>query len=174
MYLTKMRFKLAAECPRKLFYAAQPALYADQSSGDPFLEALKAGGFQVGELAKLMFPDGIEVTATGHDRFGLPQSSTTTARSIALGPLAWVHLGSLYLVACAAGHPTCPRRARSSPDPGQERWHQTMKNRILLDRVRIKRGTVQHCRMMNHHNATTKFPVDGPDYPLTSPSLNIN
>lgn len=173
MYLTKSRFKQAAECQTKLYYAVRPDIYADQGRDDAFLEALKAGGFQVGALAKFMVPGSVEVTATGHDRFGLPQSSTTPARSIALGPLAWVHLGSLCLMACAAEHPECPRHARSSPDPGQKRWHQTMKNRILLDRVRIKRRTVQHCCLMHHHNAATKFPADGPDYPLTSPSLNL-
>ena len=67
MYLTKSRFNQAAECHTKLFYAARPNVYADQSRNDAFLEALKAGGFQVGELAKLMFPDGVEVTATSHE-----------------------------------------------------------------------------------------------------------
>lgn len=66
-YLTKSGFKLAAECPTKLFYAAHPELYADQNDADPFLDALKAGGFQVGELAKLLFPGGREIKATTHD-----------------------------------------------------------------------------------------------------------
>lgn len=67
MYLTKSRFKQAAECQTKLYYAARPDIYADQGRDDAFLEALKAGGFQVGALAKLMFPGGVEVAAVGHD-----------------------------------------------------------------------------------------------------------
>ncbi|MFO0158327.1 MAG: DUF2779 domain-containing protein, partial [Alphaproteobacteria bacterium] len=67
MHLTKSRFNQAVECQTKLFYAARPGVYADQSRDDAFLEALKAGGFQVGALAKLMFPGGVEVTAVGHN-----------------------------------------------------------------------------------------------------------
>jgi len=66
-YLTKSRFKLAVECPTKLFYTGKPTVYADMQIDDPFLQALADGGFQVGELAKLMFPGGIEVSAGTHD-----------------------------------------------------------------------------------------------------------
>jgi hypothetical protein len=66
-YLTKSRFKLALECPTKLYYTGKPELYPDQKRDDEFLQALAEGGFQVGELAKLMFPGGIEVTALTHD-----------------------------------------------------------------------------------------------------------
>ena len=65
-YLTKSRFKLAAECPTKLFYTGKRDVYADTSLDDDFLKALAEGGFQVGELAKLMYPGGIEVTASSH------------------------------------------------------------------------------------------------------------
>jgi hypothetical protein len=57
-YLTKSRFKLATECPTKLFYTGKKSQYADQSLDDPFLRELAKGGFQVGELAKLYFPGG--------------------------------------------------------------------------------------------------------------------
>lgn len=59
-YLTKSRFKLALECPTKLFYTAKPD-YANQSLDDPFLQALADGGFQVGELAKQYFAGGIDI-----------------------------------------------------------------------------------------------------------------
>lgn len=66
-YLTKSRFKLALECPTKLFYAGKTELYPDRKREDEFLQALADGGFQVGELAKLMFPGGIEIISRGHD-----------------------------------------------------------------------------------------------------------
>lgn len=66
-YLTKSRFKLAVECPTKLFYTGKYTEYADMQMDDPFLQALADGGFQVGELAKMMFPGGIEVIARTHD-----------------------------------------------------------------------------------------------------------
>lgn len=64
-YLTKSRFKTALTCPTKLFYTGKPD-YADASSDNAFLRTLAEGGFQVGELAKLMYPEGIEVDALGH------------------------------------------------------------------------------------------------------------
>lgn len=59
-YLTKSRFILALGCPTKLFYTGKPE-YADTKITDEFLRALAEGGYQVGELAKLYFPGGIEI-----------------------------------------------------------------------------------------------------------------
>ena len=66
-YLTKSRFKLALECPTKLFYTGKADVYPDCKRDDEFLQALADGGFQVGELAKLMFPGGIEITSRSHE-----------------------------------------------------------------------------------------------------------
>src|SRR5690606_14432619 len=57
-YLTKSRFKLALDCPTKLFYTRKD-VYENQSESDPFLEALAEGGFQVEELDRMYYPDGI-------------------------------------------------------------------------------------------------------------------
>lgn len=65
-YLTKSRFKLAQECPTKLFYTGKREVYADQGSEDSFLKVLADGGFQVGELAKLYHPGGQEVLEMDH------------------------------------------------------------------------------------------------------------
>ena len=65
-YLTKSRFKLALDCPAKLFYTGK-SQYPDKSQDDAFLEALAEGGFQVGALAKCYYPDGIEITERGYD-----------------------------------------------------------------------------------------------------------
>lgn len=67
-YLTKSRFKLGLECPTKLFYTKKPEVYADNKIDDPFLEALAKGGFQVGELAKLYYPGGIEIEGLDYDK----------------------------------------------------------------------------------------------------------
>jgi hypothetical protein len=64
-FLTKSRFKLATECPRKLFYMGRQD-YANTKANDEFLRMLAEGGYQVGELAKLMFPGGQEISVTGH------------------------------------------------------------------------------------------------------------
>lgn len=56
--LTKSRFKEALECPNKLFYTRKKE-YANRKTEDPFLEALAQGGFQVEELARLHYPEGV-------------------------------------------------------------------------------------------------------------------
>lgn len=57
--LTKSRFKLGLECPNKLFYTHKDNEYANIKAGDPFLQALASGGFQVEELARMHYPNGI-------------------------------------------------------------------------------------------------------------------
>lgn len=64
-YLTKSRFKLAAECPTKLNYVGKPE-YLDRSTEDSFLAALAEGGYQVGELACLMYPNGVRIDDLNH------------------------------------------------------------------------------------------------------------
>ena len=63
-YFTKSRFKAAVECPTKLFYTGKKERYVNASLEDAFLKALAEGGFQVGALARLMYPGGIEVRET--------------------------------------------------------------------------------------------------------------
>jgi hypothetical protein len=65
-YLTKSRFKMAVECPRKLYYTGKKDVYRDTKDEDTFLQALAEGGFQVGELAKCLYPDGTEVLPKGN------------------------------------------------------------------------------------------------------------
>ena len=66
-YLTKSRFKLAIECPTKLFYTGK-STYANQNLDDSFLLALAEGGFQVGELAKCYFPDGHYIKSLDYEQ----------------------------------------------------------------------------------------------------------
>lgn len=65
-YLTKSRFKIALDCPRKLYYSGKTE-YANSKENDDFLQALAEGGYQVGELAKLYYPDGHDITESGYD-----------------------------------------------------------------------------------------------------------
>ena len=62
-YLTKSRFKLAVECPTKLYYSGKDKEYRNLKQEDTFLQALADGGFQVGKMATMLYPEGIEVTA---------------------------------------------------------------------------------------------------------------
>ena len=62
-YLTKSRFKLAMECPTKLFYTGKSKTYKNIKGENEFLESLAEGGFQVGKMATMLFPNGVEVEA---------------------------------------------------------------------------------------------------------------
>mgnify|MGYP001198527791 CR=1 FL=1 len=53
--LSKGRFKLALECPTKVYYSLDPRRYVNTKDDDEFLQALADGGYQVGELAKRMY-----------------------------------------------------------------------------------------------------------------------
>ena len=68
--LSKSRFKLALECPTKVFYSLDRR-YVNTKNEDEFLQALADGGFQVGELAKRMYaaedPTAVEITAREED-----------------------------------------------------------------------------------------------------------
>ena len=57
-YLTKSRYRMACECPTKLFYTKKKA-YKDNGLDDLFLAALRDGGFQVGELARQYYGKGV-------------------------------------------------------------------------------------------------------------------
>ena len=74
-YLTKSRFKLAVECPTKLYYTGKHTEYRNLKQEDTFLQALADGGFQVGKMATMLYPKGIEVTARTND-----QAEAETAR----------------------------------------------------------------------------------------------
>lgn len=65
--LTKSRFKIGSECPRKLVYNDDP-LYGNKKHIDDFLKSLAEGGFQVGEYAKKFTPGGIEIHERDHQK----------------------------------------------------------------------------------------------------------
>ena len=64
--LTKSRFKTALECPNKLFFTSNKD-YANNKIDDPFMKALANGGFQVEELARLYYPNGIFIDTENHE-----------------------------------------------------------------------------------------------------------
>lgn len=66
-YLTKSKFQLAMECPTKLYYCNKPE-YSNLKSDDSFLQALAESGFQVAELAKAYYPEGIEIESLDHEQ----------------------------------------------------------------------------------------------------------
>ena len=78
-YLTKSRFKLAVECPTKLFYTGKHTVYRNLKQEDTFLQALARGGFQVGKMATMLYPQGIEIKARDNTEAELETKAILTA-----------------------------------------------------------------------------------------------
>lgn len=66
---TKSIFKIALDCPRRMYYERNKELYANQQNEDDFLMALAEGGFQVGSLAKIYYQvlDENDIKESGYD-----------------------------------------------------------------------------------------------------------
>ena len=66
--LTKSRFKLALECPTKLYYDKRSSEYHRNEATSSFLQSLADGGLQVGEMAKFKYcPDPVAAKITIDD-----------------------------------------------------------------------------------------------------------
>ena len=57
--LSKSDFQLALSCPKKLVY--KKANYPTTNDTNEYMEMLAKGGYIIGEMAKLYYPDGIEI-----------------------------------------------------------------------------------------------------------------
>jgi hypothetical protein len=64
--LSKSRFKLGLECPNKLYYTNKKE-YLNTKNEDSFLQALAQGGFQVEELARMHYPNGVLIEGNDWD-----------------------------------------------------------------------------------------------------------
>ena len=58
-YLSKSDFQLASSCAKKLVYKKKG--YASSNDTDEYMAMLAQGGYVVGKMATLLFPDGIEI-----------------------------------------------------------------------------------------------------------------
>ena len=95
-YLTKSRFKLAAECPTKLFYTGKDRIYRNTKQEDSFMAMLADGGYQVGELAKCYYPEGVEVSAIAHEE-ALEQTALLLQRDKVTIFEAAIRYGNLFI-----------------------------------------------------------------------------
>ncbi|MDJ0625357.1 MAG: DUF2779 domain-containing protein [Candidatus Caenarcaniphilales bacterium] len=58
-YLSKSDFKVAKECATKLYYKKQG--YPNTKEANKYLQLLAEGGYIVGKMAQLLYPEGIEI-----------------------------------------------------------------------------------------------------------------
>ncbi len=64
--LSKTDYKTARSCPAKLYYRLLK--YPSNQDGDEYMELLAQGGYMIGAIASLLFPDAILVDEPDHDR----------------------------------------------------------------------------------------------------------
>src|ERR1700733_5664578 len=94
-HLTKSRFKIGTECPTKLHFLDDPS-YGNSNTENAFLHALAEGGFQVGELAKLYFPGGVEIKTLNKDE-ALQQTLELLSKKNAIVYEAALKFGNLFI-----------------------------------------------------------------------------
>ena len=73
-YLTKSKFTHSLDCPTKLYYKDREDEYVTSQDDNDFLKALAEGGIQVGELAKLYYPGGVEIPYSRDKSVSLKQT----------------------------------------------------------------------------------------------------
>lgn len=93
--LSKSRYRLGLECPAKIFYGNNRQRYPDTKSGNEFLKALAEGGFQVGELARLMFPG--DLVKTLDPTFALAKTGQLLGRQRAIVHEAAFQHGQFFI-----------------------------------------------------------------------------
>jgi hypothetical protein len=64
-HLSKSDFQLASSCPKKLVY--KKAYYPTANDTNEYMEMLAQGGYIVGKMATMLFPEGIEVDGNTQD-----------------------------------------------------------------------------------------------------------
>jgi hypothetical protein len=63
LFISKSDFKVAMTCPTKLYY--RKLKYPTTNEGNEFMEMLAEGGYMVGKLATLIYPDGVDLSNEG-------------------------------------------------------------------------------------------------------------
>lgn len=64
--ISKTDYKVARECPAKLYYRMNK--YPSSKDGDEYMELLAEGGYMIGAIASLLFLDAVLVDEPDHDK----------------------------------------------------------------------------------------------------------
>ena len=96
-YLSKSDYKLARDCPAKLYY--KKLHYPSSNDNNPFMELLEEGGYLFEALAKLNYPDGVAID----ESLSLEESAATTrvallADQVTLFEATFISAGKLVRV----------------------------------------------------------------------------
>ncbi|MFH1356489.1 MAG: DUF2779 domain-containing protein, partial [bacterium] len=73
LFLSKSDYKIASTCPTKLYYKKMG--YPSQAVDNEYLELLAEGGYMVGKMAQLYYPDGILIDNDQGTKAALEQTN---------------------------------------------------------------------------------------------------
>ncbi|MBK7344287.1 MAG: hypothetical protein IPJ06_15055 [Saprospiraceae bacterium] len=82
--LSKSDFILATDCPKKLVY--KKAHYPTSNDTDAYMEMLAQGGYIIGHMATLYYPDGIHVEGNTAEAVSSTQELMTRGQVILFEP----------------------------------------------------------------------------------------
>lgn len=82
--LSKSDFILASDCPKKLVY--KKAHYPMSNDTDEYMEMLAQGGYIVGHMASLYYPDGINIEGNIDEAVARTQELMTRDKVIMFEP----------------------------------------------------------------------------------------
>ena len=77
MSLSKSNFKIAQSCGTKLYYTKNQ--YPSLNEGNEYMEILAEGGYMIGKLAQLMYPNGIEVKTESGTGYAIQETEALLA-----------------------------------------------------------------------------------------------
>jgi len=83
-YLSKSDYQLASSCPKKLVY--KKAGYPTANDTNEYMEMLAQGGYVVGKMATLLYPEGIEVEGNTNDCIEQTQKLLTRENVVLFEP----------------------------------------------------------------------------------------
>lgn len=97
-FLTKSLFLIGLQCPRKLYYQTHPDVYQNERIEDPFIQALAEGGFQVGALAKVYHPEGVDLSALYPDEALIKTIELLNQKKVTIFEATFIHENLLVRV----------------------------------------------------------------------------
>lgn len=81
-YLSKSDFKVAKTCATKLYYKKNK--YSSLNEENDYLSLLADGGFMIGKLAQLLFPEGYEIEGNVTDSINLTEQIISSNENVVL------------------------------------------------------------------------------------------
>lgn len=88
-FLSKSDFKVAQDCVTKLYYKKNK--YPSINESNEYLQLLADGGYMIGKMAQLIYPEGIEITGNTEDCIKLTEQYLTKESCVLFEPAIYIN-----------------------------------------------------------------------------------